>query len=98
MPEPTTPKIEDVNETMLLFEGEEAPGVRVQGSGFSRDAQVVIDDGDPLVAGDEYVIIGPEEILIARTEALEAQLSGQHSLVIHNPSDIESEPFAFDLP
>jgi hypothetical protein len=94
VPEPSAPVIAETNPTSINSGGDSGPGIEIAGTGFSKDAQVLL-DGTPLVAGTDFQVSGPESILIRFPATLAA---GSHTLRVTNPRGLASSDVAFTVP
>jgi hypothetical protein len=96
VPEPSSPAIVAISPTSINSSGSSGPGpgLEILGTGFSRDAQVLV-DGTPLVEGAEFQVIGPESILVRFPATLAA---GEHRLHVVNPLGLTSDEVDFSVP
>jgi hypothetical protein len=94
VPEPSSPAIVAISPTSINSSGTTGPGLEISGTGFSRDAQVLV-DGTSLVAVTEFQVLGPESILVRFPATLAA---GDHSVHVVNPRGIASGEVDFSVP
>lgn len=94
IPEPSAPLVSQISPTTITQSGVQSPGVEVTGTGFSADAVVIIDAGEPLEADTDFQVKSPEEILVKFPAGLAA---GSHQLVVQNPGGFGSAPATFSV-
>lgn len=87
VPEPSTPTIADIQELELTVDGEAVPGIEIQGTGFSMDAEVRL-DGRLLSAGVDFEVKSSTRIL-----CLTADPTSDHVYEVLNPAGIVSGTF-----
>ncbi len=95
IPEPSAPVVSMISSATITQSGTDSPGLSVLGTGFSANAAVSIDAGEPLEPGTEFEVQGPEEILVILPEGL---APGSHQLVVQNPGGLASDSVAFEVP
>lgn len=93
-PAPSQPVIAGVEAVTLTFgDGTEAPGQKISGQGFSRDAIIEVDGESLDDLGAMFAIKSSTEILFEGAPIG----AGEHVLTVTNPEGIATEAFAFSM-
>jgi hypothetical protein len=93
VPDPTAPFISEVAPTVVSSGGDEGPGLEIDGVGFSRDAEVLV-DGTPLVEATDFQVRAPERILVRFPATLTI---GTHAVHVVNPEGLTSNDVEFSI-
>jgi hypothetical protein len=82
VPVPSKPVIELIEETELNLGKATVNGIRIQGTGFSKNIEVTLGDSATPIASDMLSVQSPEEILVVLPGDV---VNGASNVTVRNP-------------
>jgi hypothetical protein len=92
VPVPSVPTVLSAEASTLFYNNVPVPGLIITGTGFSKDAEVLLEDTP--VAKEQFTVDSPEKIMVVLPENVTA---GRLRLTVQNPGGQVSNEFYVEL-
>jgi hypothetical protein len=82
VPQPSVPSVAKVEQADLTYSGSSVNGLRITGTGFSKDSEVLLGDAGTAVSSTFISVESPETMLVVLPSAT---ANGKSKVVVRNP-------------